>query len=341
VADDKKKSKMPAAVTGTGRAAGLLAVSALAAALLTTWVAPDRKVAGPDGFYGMVVGPQIDVARAIPKLGALGVNTVRLRMDVKDWGRPEANTGTADYDGALQQAPALDRQGFRVVLQVASEGGAMPSYGRAKALFEWLLRRPGAKSVDVFEVFGPVTERAANADAFSTTLTRAQQAARYVDGPLRAAWDVVHRGARKKVLGGAFQPWEQAADLRPPGAWTLGVARAYVDAGYLDRVDYAGFHPDQPTAAGQREWIRRAAQLFGDKPIWVSEWQLTRSAFPDDGSYVDAMGASAAALRDRLGTACYAGFTEAEGVVPVTQGGLGGYRENDPAFRAYRSWPKS
>jgi hypothetical protein len=331
----------PGPLTSTLRSGVALLVGAIAAAALTQWVAPDRRAAGGDGFYGMVVGPQVDVDRAIPKLGALGVNTVRLRMDVKDWGRPAANTGAPAYDGALEQAPVLERQGFRVVLQVSSEGGAMPSYGAAKALFEWLLTRPGAAAVDVVEVLGPVTEQAANADAFSTTLTRAQQAQRYVDGPLKAAWEVVHKEAGKKVLGGAFTPWQQAADRRTAGAWTLGVTQAYVDAGYLDRVDYAGFHPDQPTAAAQQDWVEKAAKLFGKKPIWVSEWQLTRSAFPDDGSYVNAMGASAAALHGTLGTACYSGFTEQEGVVPVTQAGFGGYREDDPAFDAYRDWPKS
>ncbi|HZB51178.1 MAG TPA: hypothetical protein VE547_18975, partial [Mycobacteriales bacterium] len=266
--------------------------------------------------------------------------TVRLRMDVRDWGRPDANSGSAAYDGALQQAPLLDKQGFRVILQVNSEGGQMPSYARAKALFDWLLRRPGAKSVDVVEVLGPVTERAANADAFSTTLTREQQAQRYVDGPLKAADEVVH-AARKKVLGGAFTPWQQAGDLTAAGAWGLGVTKAYVAAGYLDRVDYAGFHPDQPTAKAQRVWVDRARAVLGDTPIWVSEWQLTRQSFDSDGTYLDAMGDAAAQLHSRVGVACYAGFTPEDGAVPVTEGGLGGYREADPAFDAYRDWPKS
>lgn len=328
-------------LTSTLRSAAFLLLGAIAAAALTKWVAPDRDVAGDDAFYGMVVGPQVDVDRAIPKLGALGVNTVRLRVDVKDWGRPAANTGSPAYDGALDQAPALEKQGFRVVLQVNSEGGAMPSYQSSRAVFDWLMKRPGAASVDVVEVLGPVTEQAANADAFSTSLTRAQQAQRYVDGPLKAAWEVVHQDAGKKVLGGAFTPWQQAQDRRNAGAWTLAVTEAYVKAGYLDRVDYAGFHPDQPTAAAQESWVARAATLLGEKPIWVSEWQLTRSAFPDDAAYVAAMGTSAAALHGELGTACYSGFTEEEGVVPVTQGGFGGYREEDPAFDAYRDWPKS
>jgi hypothetical protein len=52
------------------------------------------------------------------------------------------------------------------------------------------------------------------------------------------------------------------------------------------------------------------------------------------------MGLTLTNLRGRLGVACYSGFTEQEGVVPVTQGGLGGYREDDPAFTTYRDWPK-
>ncbi|HST66997.1 MAG TPA: hypothetical protein VLM05_17585 [Mycobacteriales bacterium] len=323
-----------------GRSAGMLALAAIVAAALTTFVARSDKPAGKDSFYGMVVGPQVDVDRAIPKLSALGVNTVRLRMSVKDWAHPTANTGAAAYDGALEQAPKLDEKGFRVVLQVDSEGGAMPSYARAKALFSWLMDRPGAKSVDVVEVLGPVTDTASNADAFSTTLTRAQQAKRYVDGPLKAAWEVVHGSKHKKVLGGAFTPFQQAADLRAPGSSNLSVTQAYVNAGYLDRVDYAGFHPDQSTVALQEAWVRRATDLLGRKPVWVSEWQLNRQAFANDGAYLDAMGKTLSNLRAKLGVACYSGFTDQEGVVPVTQGGLGGYREDDPAFTTYREWPK-
>ncbi|HEY6746287.1 MAG TPA: hypothetical protein VI357_11285 [Mycobacteriales bacterium] len=323
-----------------GRSAGMLALAAIVAAALTTFVGRADKPAGNDSFYGMVVGPQVDVDRAIPKLSALGVHTVRLRMSVKDWSRPAANTGSDAYDGALEQAPKLDEKGFRVVLQVDSEGGAMPSYARAKALFSWLMDRPGAKSVDVVEVLGPVTETASDADAFSTTLSRAEQARRYVDGPLKAAWEVVHRGKHKKVLGAAFTPYQQSADGRATGSGNLSVTQAYVKAGYLDRVDYAGFHPDQPTVAQQEAWVKKATEVLGRKPVWVSEWQLNRQAYPNDGAYLNAMSQTLTSLRGRLGTACYSGFTEQEGTVPVTQGGLGGYRENDPAFQTYRDWPK-
>jgi hypothetical protein len=328
------------ALGSTARSALYLLLAAVVAAALTAWIGPDGRSAGKDGFYGMVVGPDVDAQRAIPKLSALGVNTVRLRMDVRDWGRPEANTGTAAYDGALRQAPLLEKEGFRVVLQVNSEGGQMPSYARARLLLEWLFDRQGASSIDVIEMLGPVTDKTANADAFSTTLTFAQQARRYVDGPLKAAWDVAH-DHRKKVLGAAFTPWQQAAEMRNAGAWGLPVTRAYVAAGYLDRVDYAGFHPDQPTARAQRVWVDRARAVLTGKPLWVSEWQLTYEAFRNDGTYLDAMGDAASQLHSRVGTACYAGFTPEDGPVPVTQSGLGGYREKDPAFKVYRSWARS
>jgi hypothetical protein len=252
------------------RAALVLLLAAILAAFLTSLITPSGDEAGGDSFYGMVVGPEVDADRAIPKLGALGVNTVRLQMSVKDWSNPAANTGADQYDGALQQAPELAGKGFRVVLQVDSEGGAMPSYQRATKFFTWLMDRPGADSVDVVEVLGPVTVRASNADAMSTTLTRSMQAQRYVDGPLKAAWEVVHGDHDKKVLGAAFTPYQQAADGRSTASYNLGVTQAYVQAGYLDRVDYAGFHPDLATPQQQQAWVRRAKSVLAGKPLWVS-----------------------------------------------------------------------
>jgi hypothetical protein len=319
----------------------VLLVLAILATLLTHYVAPSGNAAGGDDFYGMVVGPQVNVEEAIPKLGTLGVNTVRLQVSVKDWSQPTANTGGTQYDGALAQAPKLEDKGFRVVLQVDSEGGAMPSYGRAKNYFTWLMGRSGIDSVDVVEVLGPVTVRASDADAFSTTLTRAMQAQRYVDGPLKAAWEVVHGDHHKKVLGAAFTPYQQAADGRSSGSYNLGVTQAYVQAGYLDRVDYAGFHPDLTTPAQQEQWVQRARKMLAGKPLWVSEWQLNRSAYQSDGEYLDAMSKTVTSLRSQLGVACYLGFTDQEGSVPVTRGGFGGYQEDNPAFTTYKDWPKS
>jgi hypothetical protein len=277
--------------------------------------------------------------RSADDLGALDPAAIE-RVRQEAW--PVANTADEMYDALMVAGYIKDTElAPHWPALLTSLGERVVQRGNAWFALERKDDEPLEILASRLEVLGPVTEQTANADAFSTRLTRAQQAQRYVDGPLRAAWDVVHRDKRKKVLGGAFTPWQQAADRRNVGNWTLAVTQAYVRAGYLDRVDYAGFHPDLPTAAAQRDWVRRAAALFGDKPIWVSEWQLTRSAFPDDGAYVAAMGSSAQALRGELGTACYSGFTQEEGVVPVTEGGLGGYREEDPAFDAYRDWPKS
>ena len=191
------------------------------------------------------------------------------------------------------------------------------------------------------EVFGPVTVRASNADAISTTLTRAQQAHRYVDGPLKAAWEVVHGDHAQE---GARRPRSRRTSRRRTGArparTTCSVTQAYVQAGYLDRVDYAGFHPDLTTPAQQEQWVQRAKKVLAGKPLWVSEWQLNRSAYQSDGEYLDAMSKTVTNLRGQLGVACYLGFTDQEGSVPVTRGGLGGYQEDNPAFSTYQDWPK-
>jgi hypothetical protein len=260
-------------------------------------------------------------------------------MSVKDWGRPEANTGAAAYDGALAQAPKLKAQGFQTVLLVDSEGGAMPSYARAKALFEWLLGRAGAKSVDVFEILGPVTEHASDADAFSVTLSLAEQGHRYVDGPLKAAADVFHR-ARRKVLGAAFTPRQQLASFDIRGGTGTAVTAAYVRAGYLDHVDYAGLRPTLDTPTAQANWVRSTAKLFGRKAVWVSEWALDRSAYPDPAGYAKAMDQALGRLHPLVAVACYQGFTESEDSYGVTDLTVGGYRPMQPAYDIYRGWRK-
>jgi hypothetical protein len=317
-----------------------LGAAALAATLVSMWLMTPDKAAGPDAFYGMVVDPQIEIDKAIPRLSELGVRTVRLRMDVKDWANPAANTGSAAYDDALAQAGPLDREGFQIILQVNSEGGAMPSYPRARALFQWLLRRPGAAAVDVFEILGPVTVKATNADAFSPTLSLDQQARRYVDGPLRAAAEVFH-AKRKKVLGAAFTPWQQVASLDTRGTDTLAVTQAYLRAGYLQRVDYAGLKPTLGSPAAQVDWIRVVAKLFAPKPVWISEWQLDRTSYPDPNEYARAIGQTAAGLHSLVAVACYQAFTPGSESYGVTQPGLAGYRPLQPAYDTYRQWPKS
>jgi len=314
-----------------------LAIIAAIAAAFTTFFAPSGRAAGSDQFFGMVVGPQVDAGKAIGKLGDLRVNTVRLRMDVKDWARPDVNTGSKVYDGALDQAGPLHDKGFRTVLQVNSEGGAMPSYARAKALFSWLLKRPGADKVDVFEIFGPLNEQVSNADAFSTTLSRADQARRYVRGPLKAAWDVFHP-ANRKVLGGPFSLVQQRADFSRASATTLDLAKIYVHEGYLKYADYAGLQPYASTAKGQVDWARRAVKVFGDTPIWISEWGLIRNAFPDSSAYTEAMNTAKTGLKSTIAVSCYAGFTETDGADGVVPPGFGGYRATQPAYDTYRGW---
>ncbi len=324
-----------------------LAAVALVAALLTWWLAQPSSQAGPDPFYGMVLAPDIDAAKAVPLLHQLGVHTVRLRTEVINWADPPANTGAPGQDGAFTQAPILHRAGFQVVLLVASDNG-IPSYDRARRTFSWLLSRPGADGVDVVEVLDTLTDPTTDSDAFSPLLTRDEQAHRYVDGPLRAAWDVVHGGdpgqsggtAGRSVLGGSFGVWQQSADLLPGGSWGLVLTQAYLRAGYLHYVDYAGLRPAVDGASEQVAWVRRARQLLGQTPVWISDWALRRDAYLSGSAYTAAMSRARAALHDQVAVACYDGFTPGPGTDGVVNVTFLGYRPAQPEFDSYRGWPK-
>ena len=316
-----------------------LGIAALAATLLSTWLMSPGQAAGKDAFYGMVLEPQVEIDKAIPRLADLGVHTVRLQMDIKDWGQPAVNTGASAYDGALAQAGPLDREGFQIILRINSEGGQMPSYVRAKALFQWLLKRPGAAAIDVYEIMGPATEKTTNADAFSPTLSLDQQAHRYIDGPLRAAAEVFHR-ARKKVLGAAFTPFQQVANYDTRGTDTLAVTRAYLHAGYLDKVDYAGLKPTLTTPTAQLDWVRVVGKLFTPKKVWISEWELDRNSYPDPDDYARALTRAVGNLHDLVSVACYQSFTPGANSYGVTLPAFSGYRPVQPAYDTYKGWPK-
>jgi hypothetical protein len=331
---------MPGWLVSTAKTAGKLAFAALVAALLSAWLFAPSKAAGRDAYFGVVVDPNVNIGKALSRLANLRVHTVRLRMDVKDWGRPAANTGAPEYDGALNQAPPLHQQGFQVVLQVNSVGGVVPSYARATALFEWLLRRPGAGSVDVVEVLGPVTDHDTDVDAFSPTLSLDAQAQHYVNGPLRAAWDAFHRRAGKKVLGAAFSVWQQARDYSPVATYTLAVTRAYVRAGYLKYVDAAGLRPYVTSPTSQVEWARQAKALFGATPMWISEWGLTRTDYASLAAYSNAMTKAVGPLRRWVAVVCYANATPSATSDGLISAGLTGYVPVQPAYDTYRSWTK-
>ncbi len=316
-----------------------LLLLAIGAALLTVWLGPDSEVAGPDPLYGMVVDPEVNAGQAVGRLGDVGVHTVRLRMDVKDWATPSANTGGTAYEGALDQAEPFADAGFRVVLRVNSEGGGIPSYGQARGFFQWLSGRPGWSSVDVVEVLGPVTVRASNADAFSTTLSLGEQARRYVQGPLKAAWDQFG-GSDVDVLGAAFTLWEQTRDFSASASYNLNVTKAYVRAGYLRYVDYAGLQPDFPSPAGQAAWVRRAAGVLTDKPIWISEWRLDQRRYADASAYTAAMSDARNRLASIVAVDMLGYATFSDDTIGVARDALGGYRPRQPAYDTYRDWPK-
>jgi len=88
------------------------------------------RAQGPDNFYGVIFSYGEDVTKAKPKLADLGVKWCRVWVNIKDWGTPSNNTGSAAYDNGYKQAIALKAAGYRVILEINSEWGKVPSRGR-------------------------------------------------------------------------------------------------------------------------------------------------------------------------------------------------------------------
>jgi hypothetical protein len=88
------------------------------------------------------------------------------------------------------------------------------------------------------------------------------------------------------------------------------------------------------------EWARQAKALFGRTPVWISEWGLTKNDYPTAASYTDAMSRAVGPLRQSVAVVCYATFTPGTVSDGLVKPGLTGYRQVQPAYDAYRDWPK-
>jgi len=310
------------------------------------------RTSGPqaDDFYGVMFSYPENVTNADPRLQELGVRQARLWMNIKDWNTPENNTGgakyDAQYDAALRQALELHQRGYKVIFHMNSERGVVPSYDQARGVFAWLLAKPGLReAVDVWEIFNELNNKQYYNLAYSTTVSMREQADAYVQGPLRAAWDVFHVGAGEPVLGGSWTLFQQSADYSPTGAATLALTRAYVDAGYLEYVDYAGIHPYENTTEASKRFMAEALELFGSKPVMITEWGLKPARFggrriTNIAGYTAAMSEMRSFLHGRVCTAAYYRFTPGNGW-PGLVGFGPSYTPVQPAYDTYASWPRN
>jgi hypothetical protein len=294
-----------------------------------------RVSVGTDDFYGVMFSSNENVVNATPKLNDLGVRWCRVWVNISDWNTPSNNTGTG-----YQQAIDLHNAGFKVILHFNSLNGVVPTYTKAKAVFQWAIAKPNLKaSVDIWEIFNELNNTEYYNQAHSTTLTLTQQAKNYVFGALKAGWDVFHVANAEKVLGGSWTLWQQPSNYSTSSSYNLNLTQAYLDNSYLTYCDYAGIHPYHESATSQRNFLADFKSRIGTKPIIISEWGLKPSGYTAT-SYTTAMDSNLSFMRSNVVTACYYRFTPGNGWFGLVTGT--GYSTNiEPAYTTYKNWPKN
>ncbi|MCJ2541339.1 glycosyl hydrolase [Thermostichus vulcanus] len=274
-----------------------------------------------DPFYGVEVGNDANVSRIISVLQDLKISTVRLWANVNWNERREPTSGVFDRARQLKQA------GFRVI--VLFQNREVPSSTTAvKSYFDWVQTLPGIReSIDIWEILNEL-------EGSKYWLGTGSQ---YVQLVLKPAWESLH-AHREKVLGGSFSAWQETG-------WNTSVTQEYLAAGYLNYVDYAGSHPYTFTVEQMKRHLNEVKQLYGSKPIIITEWNFLPQARADHRrdyqKWRQMLDEVLPYVKGQVLTVCYFRLHQlrSEGGWP----GLIDYenRPVNPFYEMYRSWTRS
>jgi hypothetical protein len=169
------------------------------------------------------------------------VNAVRL------WGNFEY--GKFVQRNWMNAAKQYHNLGFHVTLVLQEE--QVPTYEQAKAYFSFAVAQPGiADAVDRWEILNEPNF----GSYWKGTYTQ------YVRNVLKPAYEVLKANG-ETVVGAA------------PGVFT-DAAQYLKDAGYLNYVDFANYHPYGDTAEEQIARIEQVKRIFAGKPLTLTEWNL-------------------------------------------------------------------
>lgn len=290
---------------------------------LTPALSADRfeRIPGKNiDFYGVHCGNDTDVEKAIPVLRDLGGRWVRLWCNVHWDERTEHRS--------FQAARDFKKAGFQVILLLNHHGGdqPLPDYATVRRYCDWIQAVDGMRqAVDVWEICNELN--------LPKYWPGAPQ--QYVEQVLKAAWDSFHaRG--ELVLGGSFTAWQE-------GEYGVSVTAEYVDAGYNNYCDFAGFHPYTDRPRAMADVMHRAADLFADKPIIVTEWNLKQTR--DLMEWASRLDESRRLMaeNDRIRTICHyrlVGFSSEGGWPGLVTATQDGYVPKQPFYDLYKTWPK-
>jgi hypothetical protein len=257
-------------------------------------------------FDGVSVGfdDPSQVSKVIPIMKSLHIGSVRMWWGMNTWSNRAGNW-------AIQEAQMLKNAGFKVMMNVGVAD--VPSYGTAKAFFDYVKNKSGAlKAVDLWEIGNEP-----NQSQFWKG-----SASQYVNNVLKAAWDSLHPAGAKIVGAGA--------------TWDVTYAQQLKDAGYLKYVDYANFRPYGPLPQDVLTRAKGAAAVFSGKPIIFSEWNVrSYSSDSDWAAKIDQARKLIAPIAD---IAFY--FPLKMGSTLAGHGGLvtSSWSQHNPFYNVFKGW---
>jgi hypothetical protein len=275
------------------------------------------KAVSNDNFYGMHVGYDAYPPKSVPALKDLNVTWTRVwtNMDWDDRTVPQS----------FELARDLKAAGFKVIMVFHQP--RVPTYQEARNYFDWAQTVPGMQeTIDVWEILNEL-----NLPKYWEGT-----AEQYVNQVLKAAWDSLHPNG-ELILGGAFTAYQNRGNTRLGTA----VTEAYIQAGYLNYVDYAGSHPYTKTVKELRQHLDTVKSLFGSTPIILSEWNFKTQA--DWNQWARMLDEVQPYIAERVSIACYYRLLRlpTEGGWPgifASDPNLDRYIPVEPFYSLYKSW---
>jgi hypothetical protein len=246
-----------------------------------------------------IVQNEVPAGDAIPMLKALGIKNVKLWYEVKNWDDP-----VSKWD--INNLAKFKAAGFSVTVTF-HQREVPASAAQVKGFFERVAAYP--KALDVID-FWQIGNEPNLVDFWTGT---AQQ---FVDLQLKPAYEVL-QPLGEPVVGGGVTYW-------------VSYCQELMNAGYANYVDYAGFHPYERSGAQVIEVARQAKAVFGDLPLFVSEWNVVWSEWDPEG-YAREIDIAAQGLRD----ISYLNFYFALRVSPTHVGMAGAYKTDNTPNNLY------
>lgn len=307
-------------------------IRSVTAALVFT-LAGNATAQGPEEWYGMTVGYDINVANSDTFLSDMGVKTVRLWAA---YNYSDRSNMTIHNKDVFQQARDYKGLGYTVILLIQNKYTA--PYADVKAFYDWAKEYRGPDgtlipvkdAVDYWEVVNEL-----NLEEY---WAQSQTASDYVNNVLKAAWDALNP-IGEKVIGGSFTAIQG-------GVWAdtaaeCVTAQAMVNAGYLSYCHFAGLHPYTDTETRMQNVVNSHKTVFNNKRLILTEWNFKQSSMSSESDMVSRLNNIRAWVKSNTHIACWYRFAQTTSYWGAVTYSGSSYLARQPFYDMYKNWPKA